>query len=112
MEITAGVFLQLKAERRHHVEGGVKLGKILEDLHHAPVVLQGVQAGPGGHITTGFPVAGLRLGHLPEQDPMDFFYFRAGSPPAAAGVLHSPLAPCAFLTATSSAKFSVMPASD
>src|SRR5215467_4739789 len=112
MEGSAGVFFELKAQRRHHVEGGVKLGKILEDLHHAPVVLQGVQAGPRKHVATRFRVAVLRLVHVPEQDQMDLVHRGAGSRRAASGVLHSPIAPCAFLTATSSARYSVMPSSD
>src|SRR6266446_9654926 len=117
VERAAGIFFQLQTKPRHHVERGVKFRKFLEDLHHAPVIFQGMEAGPWQDVAPAFRVAVLRLVHVPENDQMDLVHRerRSGSAAisaSAGAVLHSRFAPCAFLTAISSAKFFVMHSSD
>src|SRR5260370_33624370 len=117
VEGAAGILLELQAERRHDVERGVEFRKFLEDLHHAPVILQGMQAGPRQDVAPGFRIAVLRLVHVPENDQMNLVHRekRSGGATTSAStgaVLHSRFAPCAFLTAISSVKFSVMHSSD
>src|SRR4029453_11422925 len=71
-----------------------------------------MQAGPRQHIAARFRVAVLRLVHMPKHDEMDSVHRARRSGSAAVAVLHSRFAPCAFLTATLSAKYSVMRSSD
>ena len=72
-----------------------------------------VRAGASGQdIAARFWVAILRLVHVPEHNQMDLIHRRLRSGSQAMAVLHSRFAPCAFLTAISSAKFSVMHSSD
>src|SRR5712691_741488 len=112
VEIAAGVFLQLHAQGRHDVKSGMKIGKLAEHFHHAPVILQRMQARPGEDVAPALRVAVLRLMHVPQQNQMNALHRLRLSRANRATVLHSPFAPCASWTATSSAKFFVTASSD
>jgi len=108
VELAAGVFLELHAERRHHVEGGMEPGNFREHLHHAPIVLHGVEAGPRENVAAALGVAILRLVHVPQHHQVDAIHRRHRARCEPAPVLHSAFLSCAFWTGISSAKFSVM----
>src|SRR5262249_6081465 len=108
MEDAACVFLELQSKRRHNIEGCVKSRKLLQNFHHTPVVLQGMQARPRQHIPPRFRIAVLRLMHVPQHNQVDPVH-RPHRPLARlGGVLHSANASCASWIGTSSAKFFVM----
>jgi len=108
VEFPAGVFLDLHAEGRHNVEGGMKPGRFLKHANHAPVVLDRVKASPRKNVATGFGVAILGLVHMPQDHQMNAIHRARPGHARAALVLHSPLLSCASWTATLSAKFFVM----
>ena len=87
VEFTAGVFLELRGERRHYVERGVHGGKFLEHANHAPVVLERVQARPGKNVAARGRIAVLRLVHVPKQHEMDSRHACEAPNRPAAGVL-------------------------
>src|SRR6266480_4844518 len=71
IETAVGVLLQLHAEGRHDVEGGMEVGISAEHVDHSPVIFQGVQARPGEDIASAFRVAVLRLMHVPQDNQMN-----------------------------------------
>ena len=71
VEFSTGIFLELRPERRHHVEGGMKTRKFLEYSHHTPVVLESVKPGPRQHIAARRRITILRLVHVPQHHQMD-----------------------------------------
>ncbi len=83
-KLAAGVLLDLGGERRNKIEGRVNTGKFVEDLDHAPVIFEGVQARPGKQVLTGGRIAILRLVHVPEDDEID-----AAHPPNRSAVVRA-----------------------
>ena len=71
LESPAGIILNLRRERRHHVERRMHAGEFLHDLHHSPVILQRVQARPRQHVAPRRRVAVLRLMHVPDQNDVN-----------------------------------------
>ncbi len=65
VEFPAGVFLDLHTQRRNEIEGGVKVRGFLKHSHHAPIIFDSVQAGPGKHVAAGLGITILRLVHVP-----------------------------------------------
>src|ERR1700688_1263465 len=112
VEVAAGVLLELHAQRRHDIECGAKAGHFAKYLHHAPVIFHGMEPSPRQNVLSGFGIAILRLVHMPQNHQVHAVHrlrpFRCES----ALVLHSPFSTCASWTATSSAKFLVMPSLD
>src|SRR5579862_1361533 len=68
IEFPAGVFLKLSSERGNDVERSVKLGKVSKRLHHAPIIFEGMEAGPRQHVAARFRISILRLVHVPQHD--------------------------------------------
>ena len=81
-KLAAGILLDLRGERRDEIERCMDAGKFAEDLHHAPVIFEGVQARPGKQVLTGGRIAVLRLVHVPENDEIDAAH--PGNPSAVA----------------------------
>jgi hypothetical protein len=59
--------LELLDERGHQIEGEPQRGKFAGEGHHAPVVLQRVQAHPRQDVGARGSVHVVRLVHVPEQ---------------------------------------------
>src|SRR5262245_11913031 len=59
--------LQLHEERRHQVERGANLRELLQQRHHAVVVLQGMQANPRQDVLARDEVLVIGLVHVPEE---------------------------------------------
>src|SRR6202790_2266113 len=91
IEIAAGVLLELHAERRDDVEGGMEIGGIPQDFDHAPVIFERMKAGPRKHVARGFGIAILRLVHVPQNDQVDTVHEARGSGGKGIAVLHSAL---------------------
>ena len=108
VEIPAGIFLELQAERRHHVERRVKPREFLKNLDHAPVILERVQSRPWQNVAASLGIAILRLVHVPQNNEINLVHraHRAGW--RSRGMLHFAFLSCASWIATSSAKFFVM----
>src|SRR5256885_4276182 len=108
VEIPAGIFLELQAERWNHVERRVKPREFLQNLDHAPVILERVQSRPGQNVAASLGIAILRLVHVPQNNEINLVHraHRAGW--RSRGMLHSAFVSCASWIATSSAKFFVM----
>ncbi len=62
------VILNLRDQRRHQIEVLVYIGKLLQQLHHAVIILQTVQAYPGHAILAGHQILIERLVLMPEKD--------------------------------------------
>ena len=62
-----GKRLDLHDERRHEVERDADAGELLEQGHHAPVVLDGVQPDPRQDVLAGGEILVIRLVHVPQQ---------------------------------------------
>src|SRR6202790_3918998 len=91
IEIAAGVLLELHAERRDDVEGGMEIGGIPQEFDHAPVIFERMKAGPRKHVARGFGIAILRLVHVPQNDQVDTVHEARGSGGKGIAVLHSAL---------------------
>src|SRR5271154_6100993 len=63
VELPAGVFLKLRPQRRHDIEGRMNARKFLKHTDHAPIVLERMKTGPRQHIASGRRIAILRLVH-------------------------------------------------
>ena len=61
------VILDLRHQRRHQVEILMDVGKLVQQLHHAVIILERVQPHPGQAILAGDHVFVKRLVHVPEQ---------------------------------------------
>src|SRR5256885_8583404 len=108
MERAARILFQLQTERWHHVERRVKPGEFFQNLDHAPVILERVQARPWQNVAASLGIAILRLVHMPQNNEINLVHraHRAGW--RALGMLHFAFLSCASWIATSSAKFFVM----
>jgi len=62
------VVLDLRNERRHQVEGLVDVRELVQQLHHAVIILERVQARPGQAVLGGHQVLVVGLVHVPEKD--------------------------------------------
>ena len=71
LNLPAGIFFDLLGQQRDEIEGRVNPGEFLQNLHHAPVIFQGVQPGPRQHVLSRRGVAVLRLVHVPEDYEVD-----------------------------------------
>ena len=71
VEFSAGVLLELRAQRRHDVERGMHAGKFLDHANHAPVILERMKARPRKHVAPGRGIAILRLVHVPQHHQVD-----------------------------------------
>jgi len=70
-EFSGSVLFELEAEGGNDIEGGVDGGKLFEELDHAVVILEGVEARPGEDEAASGGVAVLGLVHVPENDEVD-----------------------------------------
>src|ERR1700676_5391599 len=112
VEGAGGVFLELHAERWHDIECGAKAWHFATHLHHAPVILHGMEPRPRQNVLPGFRIAILRLVHVPQNHQVYAVHQKGPFRCESALVFHSPFSTCASWTATSSAKFLVMPSLD
>ena len=71
VRVARDVILNLGHQRRNKVEVLMDLGKLVQQLHHSVVVLEGVQPDPGKAILAGDHVFVERLVHVPEQHQPD-----------------------------------------
>jgi len=62
------IILNLRDERRHQIEVLVDVGKLIQQLHHAVVILERVQAHPRQAIFTGHQILVERLVLVPEKN--------------------------------------------
>ena len=65
--VAGSVLGHLRHHGRHQVEGLTDLGKLLQHLHHAVVVLQRVHACPGEFVLAGNQVLIEGLVHVPQE---------------------------------------------
>ena len=80
VEISAGIFFELRPSARHHIEGGVELRKFVHHVHHAPVIFQSMQARPREHVAAAVRIAVLRLMHVPQDNQMNRLHSARVSP--------------------------------
>lgn len=63
----AGVIADLLQQRRDKIEGLLYAGELVEQLHHAVVILQGMHADPREAVFAGGEVLIERLMHVPQK---------------------------------------------
>src|ERR1039457_6943763 len=69
--LAAGVLVHLRHHGGHQVEGLAHVGKLAQNLDHAVVVFEGVQAGPRQLVLAGREVFVERLMHVPKEAKID-----------------------------------------
>src|SRR5207248_568887 len=62
------VVLNLRDQRRHKIEVLVNVGKLIQQLHHAVIVFQCMEAYPGQAVFAGHQILVERLVLMPEKD--------------------------------------------
>src|SRR5262249_33077997 len=73
-----GVFVHLRYHRGHEIEGLPDLRKLLEDAHHAVVVLERMHARPRKLVLARDEVLVIRLVHMPEETQVNSRHFVVG----------------------------------
>ena len=61
------IILYLRDQRRNQIEGLMDIGKFVQQLHHAVIILQGVEAHPGQAVLAGDQVLVKRLVLVPQE---------------------------------------------